>query len=248
MARRFENGGIIVRRMASGWSKDHKAFRIFTNDLSGRGAFVSIVLVNRDAKPDPADLSQEEQRAWALGLFAVNLTALPPLQDAAATSQVNPASEADFFEHGLARPRRLSPCALRRRALIPLSQPRTLTDLLGPADIDTVLQPLAGTSSEPLANDQFDVWVQPLKGAVVLLLHGLKLAADQQTCRIGSGVGVDQLRAPSSSTQGRFAKPMPQPKPSSMTSCKRPAHASAPIPPPSFRRKSTRKALLKGNF
>jgi hypothetical protein len=186
VARRFENGGVIVRRMASGWSKDHKAFRVFTNDLSGRGAFVSIVLVNRDAKPDPADLSQEEQRAWALGLFAVNLTALPPLQDAAATSQVNSASDADSSSMVWPGPRSYPRVRCGDRALIPLSQPRTLADLLGPADIDTVLRPLAGTSSAPLANDQFDVWVQPLKGAVVLLPHGLKLAADQQTCRIGS--------------------------------------------------------------
>jgi hypothetical protein len=183
--RRFENGGIIARRMGTGKSRDGTAVRFFTNDLSGRGAFVSISVINRAVKTDAAAMTDTEKLAWARGLLAVNLTALPPVQEAAATGpEATGVSDAsDMVWPG---PRSYPRVRCGEAGLIPLSQPRTLADLRDSADLDRVVQPLAGITSAQIEQDRFEVWVQPLKGAVVLLPHGLKLAADQQTCRIAS--------------------------------------------------------------
>jgi S1-C subfamily serine protease len=184
--RRFENGGIIIRRMLTGESKDGKAVRVFTNDLSGRGAFVSISVINRDQKADPTQMTDAEKTAWARGLLAVYLTALPPVPEAAATAQAAAASSAEAADMVWPGARGYPRVRCGDAALIALSQPRKLADLAGSADLDTVLTPVAGISAAAISNDLFDVWVQPSKGAVVLLPHGLTPTADDNTCRIAS--------------------------------------------------------------
>jgi S1-C subfamily serine protease len=227
VARRFENGGVIVRQMATGTSKDREPFRIFTNDLSGRGAFVSVAVINREAKPDPGQMAPAERNAWAQGLLAVNLTALPPRPEASLTPPPNgstaertpasafeaasaPASDtgaaetSDMVWPGERNFRRVR-CGDAR--LIPLSQPRTLADLAGAADLDAVLEPVAGVSRSAITKDLFDVWVQPLKGAIVPLPHGVTLTPDQQVCRIASpsaSIGF-ALRIVSAGTQREAA-------------------------------------------
>jgi hypothetical protein len=183
--RRFENGGIVSRRMETGESKAGKAVRIFTNDLRGRGAFVSISVINRDVKADPAAMTAAEKLAWARGLVAVNLTALPPVQEAAATG---PAATTASDASAMVWPglRRYPRVRCGDAALIPLSQPRTLSNLRDSADLDSVLKSVAGIPAPQIAQDQFDVWVQPIRGAVVLLPHGLTPTADRQACRLSS--------------------------------------------------------------
>ncbi|HUC12329.1 MAG TPA: serine protease [Stellaceae bacterium] len=184
--RRFENGGIIMRRMLIGQSKDGKPVRVFTNNLSGRGAFVSISVVNRDAKAVPAQMTATETAAWARGLLAVNLTALPPVPEAAAAAASSPTGVTEASDMVWPGPRGYPRIRCGDASVIPLSQPRKLADLVGSADLDTVLQAVGGTTSAAISNDLFDVWVQPIKGAVVLLPHGLAPTADDQACRIAS--------------------------------------------------------------
>ncbi|MGH7045172.1 MAG: S1 family peptidase [Stellaceae bacterium] len=172
VARRFENGGVIVRRMATGISKEQKPLRIFTNDLTGRGAFVSVAVLDRDAKSDPGQMTPAEKDAWAQGLLAVNPTALPPLDEAKlASSQEPPAGKptsspppvetasagqasatgsgetSDMVWPGERNYHRVR-CG--DAGLIPLSQPRTLADLAGAANLDAVLQPIAGVASSAI--------------------------------------------------------------------------------------------------
>jgi hypothetical protein len=184
LPRRFENGGIVTRSMATGQTKDGKAVRVFTSNLSGRGAFVSITVVNRDVKANSAEITNAERVAWARGLLAVNLTALPPVQEAAATGQSSAASDAAASSMVWPGPRNYRQIRCGDAALIPLSQPRTLADLLGSTDLDTVLQSVAGVPFMQIAREQFHVWVQPIKGAVVLLPRGLAPTGDKQACRI----------------------------------------------------------------
>jgi hypothetical protein len=188
--RRFENGGIIDRRMATEQSRDGSAVRVFTNDLTGRGTFVSIIVVNRDAKPEPADMTEQEKLAWARGLLAVNLTAFPPLPQAATSGAGSAASDNEAADMVWPGPRDYPRIRCGDAGLIPLPQPRTLGELAGavtlPADLEPMLQALAGIQAKQIAEDQFDVWVQPLRGAVVLLPHGLKPEGDERSCRIHS--------------------------------------------------------------
>jgi S1-C subfamily serine protease len=185
--RRFRNGGIVIRQMLTGQSKDGRPVRVFTNDLSGRGAFVSVSVVNRDAKADPSQMTAAEQSAWAQGLLAVNLTALPPVaEDAAAAAQSSGGTAPENSEMVWPGPRNYPWTRCGDWGLIPVSQPRRLADLPGSANLDAVLRPVAGVSAAAIANDQFDIWVQPLRGAVVLLPHGLTPTADPQACRIAA--------------------------------------------------------------
>jgi S1-C subfamily serine protease len=188
--RRFENGGIIIRGMATGQSTAGKSVRVFTNDLSGRGAFVSVSLVNRDAKADPNAMTEAERVAWARGLLAVNLTALPPVQEAARTPQSSVAGASEASDMVWPGPRSYPRVHCGDAALIPLSQPRTLAELAGFADLDAVLRPLTGAPSAQIAQDRFDAWVQPRKGAVVLLPHGLAPTSNPQVCRIPSAAAA----------------------------------------------------------
>jgi len=228
VARRFENGGVIVRRMAAGTSKEQKPFRIFTNDLSGRGAFVSVAVLDRDAKSDPGQMAPAEKKAWADGLLAVNLTALPPPREAVSAPPREVAAEPTSLASGTdavsAEPssaagasdtsdmvwpgeRKYRKVRCGDAGLIALSQPRSLAELARTADLDAVLQPIAGVSSNAITKDLFDVWVQPLKGAVVLLPHGVALTADQQVCRVASpsaSIGF-VLRVVSAGTQRKAA-------------------------------------------
>ncbi len=180
--RRFENGGIIIRKMLTGQSRDGRAVRVFTNDLSGRGAFVSIAVVNRDAKADPGQMSQAEKDAWVRGLLAVNLTALPPVSEDAAAAAQSSAAEDETSAMVWPGARVYPRVRCGEASLIPLPPPRRLADLAGSADLDAVLRRMADISAAAIANDLFDVWIQPLKGAVVLLPHGLAPAANQQAC------------------------------------------------------------------
>jgi S1-C subfamily serine protease len=188
--RRFENGGIVDRFMKTGQGKDGKAVWIYFNDLAGRGVFSSILVVNRDAKAAPEDMTGPEKLAWTLGLLAVNLTALPPLPEATTqgqTSATSAAEPADVVLPG-ARDYPRIPCG--EAGLIPLSQPRTLADLAGvaplPADLQSLVQARVGIGTEQIEDRRFDLWAQPIRGAIVLLPHGLKPAADQTVCRIPS--------------------------------------------------------------
>jgi S1-C subfamily serine protease len=184
-SQRFENGGIVTRYMKIGQTKDLKSVRVFTSNLSGRGAFVSISVINRDVKADSTTITDTEKLAWARGLLAVYLTAFPPVQEAAAGGQDSTAVDqaSGMVWPG---PRNYPQVRCGDSALIQLSQPRALADLLGFTDLDTVLRAVAGSTSAAISRDLFDVWVQPLKGAVVLLPHGLKPAGDRQVCRIPS--------------------------------------------------------------
>jgi S1-C subfamily serine protease len=181
--RRYENGGIVIRRMETGQSTEGSPVRVFTNDLAGRGAFISIAVINRNAKPDPNQMTEAERDAWARGLLAVNLTALPPVLKAevAAEASAEATETSDMVWPG---PRSYPHIRCGDAGLIPLSQPRKLADLAGPADLDPVLQPVAGISAATVANQLFDVWVQPLRGAVVLLPHGLTPTANPEACRL----------------------------------------------------------------
>jgi hypothetical protein len=66
--RRFENGGIVDRFMKTGQGKDGKAVWIYFNDLAGRGVFSSILVVNRDAKAAPEDMTGPEKQREGEGL------------------------------------------------------------------------------------------------------------------------------------------------------------------------------------
>jgi Trypsin-like peptidase domain len=182
--RRFRNGGIVIRQMLTGQSKDGHAVRVFTNDLSGRGAYISVSVINRDAKADPSQMNAAERSAWAQGLLAVNLTAVPPVAEDAAAAQSSAASRPENSEMVWPGPRNYPRIRCGEADLIPLSQPRRLADFSGAADLDSVLGPVAGVSAAATANDLYDVWVQPLRGAVVLLPRGLTPSGDPQACRL----------------------------------------------------------------
>ena len=187
---RFENGGIADRFMDTGQSRDGNAVRISFNDLAGRGAFASILVVNRDAKAAPELMTGPEKHAWTLGLLAVNLTALPPLPETTAPGKASAASAAELTDVVLPGPRDYPRIRCGEAGLIRLSQPRTLADLAGaaslPADLQSLVQARAGIGTEQIADRRFDLWAQPVKGAIVLLPHGLKPAADETVCRIPS--------------------------------------------------------------
>ena len=188
--RRFENGGIVERFMSTGQSADGKAVRIYINDLAGRGVFASILVVNRDAKAVPEDMTGPEKLAWTLGLLAVNLTALPPLPETAMQGQASAASAAEPPDVVLPGPRDYPRIRCGEAGLIPLSQPRALADLAGaaffPAYFQSLVQARAGIGIDRIADSRFDLWAQPTRGAIVLLPHGLKPTANQTACRIPS--------------------------------------------------------------
>ncbi len=188
--RRFENGGIVERSLGTGRSRDGSPVRIYSNDLAGRGVFASILVINRNAKATPGDMTEQEKLAWTLGLLAVNLTALPPLPKAAVQGEASQASATEPADVVLPGPRNYPRIRCGDAAVIPLSQPRLLADLAGagplPDDLQSLLQRRAGIGQDKIDNHQFDVWAQPIRGAIVLLPQGLKPAANQTACQIPS--------------------------------------------------------------
>lgn len=188
--RRFENGGIIERSLGAGQSRDGSPVRIYSNDLAGRGVFASILVVNRNAKATPADMTEPEKLAWTLGLLAVNLTALPPLPEAAVQGEASQAGATEPTDVVLPGRRDYPRIRCGDASLIPLSRPRSLAELAGaaplPADFQSLLRERAGIGTDQLVDGQFDIWAQPIRGAIVLLPHALKPAADQTACQIPS--------------------------------------------------------------
>ena len=184
---RFENGGIVDRVMLTGQNPDGKAVQMYINHLAGRGVFASILVVNRDVKAAPEDITGPEKLAWTLGLLAVNLTALPPLPETT-TQQTSTTSAAELTDVVLPGPRDYPRIRCGEAGLIRLSQPRTLADLAGasllPAYFRSLVQARAGIGTEQIEDSRFDLWAQPVRGAIVLLPHGLKLAADHTVCHI----------------------------------------------------------------
>jgi len=114
--------------------------------------------------------------------LAVNLTALPPLAKDAAVAQ----SASEAAEMVWPGPRTYPRIRCGDAALIPAAQPRPLVDLPGSADLDSVLRPIVGIDTAAIAKDLFDLWIQPAKGAVVLLPHGLAPTANEQACRLAA--------------------------------------------------------------
>ena len=132
-----------------------------------------------------------EKHAWTLGLLAVNLTALPPLPETTAPGKASAASAAELTDVVLPGPRDYPQFRCGEAGLIPaLSGGRAARDLAGaaslPADLQSLVQARAGIGTEQIADRRFDLWAQPVKGAIVLLPHGLKPAADETVCRIPS--------------------------------------------------------------
>jgi S1-C subfamily serine protease len=192
---RFENGGIVDRVMLTGQNPDGKAVRMYINHLAGRGVFASILVVNRDVKAAPEDITGPEKLAWTLGLLAVNLTALPPLPETT-TQQTSTTSAAEPTDVVLPGPRDYPRIRCGEAGLIRLSQPRTLADLAGasllPAYFRSLVQARAGIGTEQIEDSRFDLWAQPVRGAIVLLPHGLKLAADHTVCPIPCTLRIDR--------------------------------------------------------
>jgi S1-C subfamily serine protease len=167
---RFENGGMIDRQMLTGQTTNGKTVRVFRNTLSGRGASVSILVVNRDVKSNPAEMTEQEKLAWARGLLAVNLTALPPLQEAVATAEAPTASDIQAADMIWPGSRGYPHIRCGDASVVPLSQPRTLGDLASAASppwpppyLEEMLPALTRFQFEQITKDQFDVWVQPLR-------------------------------------------------------------------------------------
>jgi hypothetical protein len=198
-----ENGGIIRRSMATGQVLGRSPVRVFTSTLTGRGAFISIFVVNRDAAaPDTAKTAQtaiepgsqvaeRERLAWTRGLLAVNFAAFPPqpaveVQD---ESQQGQGQQEDIVLPGARAYPRIRCGDL---PFIPLTTSRTLADLapanLIPADFSALLQSETGLGTDQINRSLYDVWVQPTRGATILLPHGTQLTSDPGACHISAGI------------------------------------------------------------
>ena len=187
--RHFENGGIVDRHMTTGRGREGKRVQVFRNDVTGRSTFASLAVVNRDAGGiRPAEMTEPDRLAWARGVLAANLTAVPPFPGGPTGSGGSPASDASATDPLWPGERPYPRIRCGEASLIPLSQPRRLSELAGgdppPDDLDAVLRELAGTRTAEIAEARFDLWVEPSKGAVVPLPHALMPTADQRDCRV----------------------------------------------------------------
>lgn len=189
---RVENGGIVQRNMATGRGQGGSPVRVFTNNLTGRGAFISIFVVNQNAKAEPADMTEREKLAWTRGLLAVNFAAFPPLTGADGQDPQDGSPQAEDIALPGARAYPRIRCG--DAAFIPLAPPRTLGDLASPTpnppDLLSLVQTQTGMGLAQISGSQFDIWVQPTRGATVFLPHGAQWEADQQACHIPTGTSA----------------------------------------------------------
>jgi S1-C subfamily serine protease len=196
---RVENGGIIRRSMATGQVPGRSPVRVFTSTLTGRGAFISIFVVNQaaasgDTAQTAVDLgsqmAERERLAWTRGLLAVNFAAFPP--QSVESQQQGSQGEGQQEDVVLPGARAYPRVRCGDLAFIPLTPSRTLAELAPPdvipADFSALLRSETGLGADQISRSQYDVWVQPTRGATILLPQGAQLMSDSGACHMSAGI------------------------------------------------------------